>query len=388
MTPITIRGLRKTFGSTVAVHDIDLDIPAGDLFFLLGPSGCGKTTLLRMIAGFTDPTAGSIRFGDQDVTHLPPNQRNTGMVFQGYALWPHMTVRQNVAFGLEVRKISKAQTRQRVDEALESVQLTVQADRKINQLSGGQQQRVALARALVIKPTVLLLDEPLSNLDAKLRLEMRRSIRDICKASGITGVYVTHDQKEALSMADKIAVLQAGHVMQVGPPRALYERPAHAFVADFLGETNFVQATVTAPPHPAPPHGDADAEPREASSTPAPPTPPTPPTPLHLDTPLGPLISTAYPQPAPVVGRSVTCSIRPETLRLIPPGQDPAQQTNTFPAQRTDTVYLGETAQHRLTIGQAEQLKAFELNPRFTDDADAHHLRVHLDPQDIVVLRD
>ena len=379
MTPITIRGLRKTFGNTVAVNDIDLDIPAGDLFFLLGPSGCGKTTLLRMIAGFTDPTAGSIRFGDQDVTHLPPNQRNTGMVFQGYALWPHMTVRQNVAFGLEVRKISKSETRQRVDEALDSVQLTVQADRKINQLSGGQQQRVALARALVIKPTVLLLDEPLSNLDAKLRLEMRRSIRDICKASGITGVYVTHDQKEALSMADGIAVLQAGNVMQVGPPRRLYERPAHAFVADFLGETNFIPATVTAPP-PIPDGQTTSAD----DSTPAAPDH----APLHLDTPLGPLLSTAYPSPAPPVGQSVTCSIRPETLRLLPTDHaaDPTS-ANTFAAARTDTMYLGETAQHQLTIGDTTGLKAFELNPRFTNADDPVQLRIAVAPQDVVVLQ-
>ncbi len=376
MTPITIRGLRKTFGPTVAVNNIDLDIAAGQLFFLLGPSGCGKTTLLRMIAGFTDPTAGSIRFGDEDVTHLPPNQRNTGMVFQGYALWPHMSVRQNVAFGLEVRKVSKAETNRRVDQALDSVQLTVQADRKINQLSGGQQQRVALARALVIKPTVLLLDEPLSNLDAKLRLEMRRSIRDICKASNITGVYVTHDQKEALSMADGIAVLQAGNVMQVGPPRQLYERPGHAFVADFLGETNFVSATVTAAPDPA-----------------------TPDAPVTLDTPLGPLTSTTYPAPAPAVGDQVTCSIRPETLRILlppappsasatPPPPTPADQPNIFPAVRTDTMYLGEMAQHRLTISQASQLKAFELNPRFATDDAPRDLQIHLDPRDVVILQD
>ena len=366
MTPITIRGLRKTFGKTVAVDDINLDVASGQLFFLLGPSGCGKTTLLRMIAGFSDPTAGTIRFGEQDVTHLPPNKRNTGMVFQGYALWPHMSVRQNVAFGLEVRKVSKDAIRRRVDEALASVQLTPQADRKINQLSGGQQQRVALARALVIKPTVLLLDEPLSNLDAKLRLEMRQSIRDICKESGITGVYVTHDQKEALSMADAVAVLQAGNVMQVGPPRRLYERPANRFVADFLGETNFITGTVTSRV------GDT----------------------AELDTPLGPLRSTTFPDNLPG-GGNVTCSIRPEAIRLVDDHEAPPQDraprdratANRFPVTRRHTIYLGEVAQYHLTVGENVRLKAVELNPRLLDTPESAHA-AEVDPRDVVILHD
>ncbi|MEM9881859.1 MAG: ABC transporter ATP-binding protein [Planctomycetota bacterium] len=362
MTPIRIRQLRKTFGPTVAVDDIDLDIASGQLFFLLGPSGCGKTTLLRMIAGFTDPTSGSLKFGDEDVTHLPPNKRQTGMVFQGYALWPHMTVRQNVAFGLEVRKVGKAEMDQRVDEALASVQLSVQAERKINQLSGGQQQRVALARALVIKPRVLLLDEPLSNLDAKLRLEMRQSIRDICKASGITGVYVTHDQKEALSMADGVAVLSAGNVMQVGPPRTLYERPANRFVADFLGETNFIDAEV------------AGREPDGAGGQH-----------VLLDTPMGTLRSAVYPDALPEAG-NVTCSVRPEAIALHPAGSANGD-ANTFAATRADTVYLGEMAQHRLVVGDTTRVKAFELNPRFVDDADTT-LIARVDPGDVVILAD
>lgn len=367
MIPITIRSLRKEFGKTIAVDNIDLDIGAGQLFFLLGPSGCGKTTLLRMIAGFTDPTSGSIQFGDNDVTHLAPNKRNTGMVFQGYALWPHMTVRQNVAFGLEVRKVPKPEMTQRVDEALASVQLTVQADRKINQLSGGQQQRVALARALVIKPTVLLLDEPLSNLDAKLRLEMRQSIRNICKASGITGVYVTHDQKEAMSMADGIAVLQAGNVMQVGHPRKLYERPANRFVADFLGETNFITAEVKG--------RESDGTGGEV---------------VMLDTPMGLLKSSVFPEGLPS-GGNVTCSIRPEAIKLHVKGHGDAGQgsggVNAFDTNRSDVIYLGEMAQHLLVVDDQTRLKAFELNPRLVDTpGDA--LAASVDPRDVVILKD
>ncbi len=257
-TAISIRQLVKTFpgglpgsGSrtTVAVDHVDLEIAPGELFFLLGPSGCGKTTLLRMIAGFIDPTSGAVAFRDaagteQDVTHWPPNKRNTGMVFQSYALWPHMTVGANVAFGLTVRKVPAAERDQRVREALAIVRMDAYIDRKPNQLSGGQQQRVALARALVVRPSVLLLDEPLSNLDAKLRIELRSEIRRICKDAGLTTVYVTHDQKEALSMADRIALMRSGRLEQVGSPRDLYARPRSRFAAEFLGESNFLEGTV------------------------------------------------------------------------------------------------------------------------------------------------
>ena len=371
-TPIAIRSLCKAFGSTVAVDDVSLDIGAGDLFFLLGPSGCGKTTLLRMLAGFTDPDAGTIRFGDRDVTHLPANRRNAGMVFQGYALWPHMSVSQNVAFGLDVRGQTRDEKRRRVDEALAAVQLGGLADRKPNQLSGGQQQRVALARALVIEPTVLLLDEPLSNLDAKLRGEMRQQIRDICKRAGTTGVYVTHDQKEALSMADAIAVLRAGKVVQAGPPRDLYERPASRFVADFLGETNFVAGEVKGR------RGDL----------------------IAVDTTAGTLLSAVYPDDLPQTG-NVTLSLRPEAIRLhattTPATAAPgAESPNRFAARRTGSVYLGEVAQHTLLLdapdadaarSQPLTLRAFELNPRLGGEGE-RGLTASIDPTDVVILRD
>ena len=234
MTQIRMEQLGKTFGQTIALRDIDLQIESGELFFLLGPSGCGKSTLLRLIAGLMEPTTGRIFFGDRDVTDLDTRHRNAVMVFQSYALWPHMSVRENVRFGLSVRGAPKEQQHRRVDEVLELVRMREYADRKPNQLSGGQQQRVALARALAVKPACLLLDEPLSNLDAKLRHEMRSEIRRICKSAGLTTIYVTHDQKEALSIADRIAVMSAGEIAQIGTPSQVYHRPVNAFVADFL----------------------------------------------------------------------------------------------------------------------------------------------------------
>ena len=355
MTTITLQRLRKVFGSTVAVDDADIEIAAGDLFFLLGPSGCGKTTLLRMLAGFTEPTAGRIFLGEHDVTDLPANRRNTGMVFQGYALWPHMTVAQNVGFGLQVRRVGGAEREKQVNAALRMVQMGQYADRRPNELSGGQQQRVALARALVVKPTVLLLDEPLSNLDAKLRLEMRGQIKHLCKQSGITAVYVTHDQKEALSMADTVAVLDHGKVMQVGTPRELYVQPRNRFVADFLGETNFIQGRIKG---------------RDNGR-------------VLIDCPAGRLVSSTFADDLPSDG-DVTCSIRPEAIRLLGEGE-PAPE-NVLTARRREVIYLGEMAQHLLRIGGDVPVKAFELNPRLLPEAG--ETRIAFEPRDVVILSD
>ncbi len=363
-TTIEIQGLSKTYkgftgGVTKAVDNISLTINKGDLFFLLGPSGCGKTTLLRMIAGFIEPTSGRVLFNGRDVTHTPPNKRNTGMVFQSYALWPHMSVAQNVAFGLSVRKVSKADRDKRVMDALRSVHMDQYASRKPNQLSGGQQQRVALARALVVRPDVLLLDEPLSNLDAKLRLEMRAEIKRICKESGLTTVYVTHDQKEALSMADRMAVLDMGVISQVGAPRELYLRPSSRFVADFLGETNFISAEVT-----------SRADDR-----------------LHLTASAGPLVSTAFDASSTPERGAVTCSIRPEAWSIVEPNAPGA-----LPGRVVESVYLGEMAQHQVDLASVngakpQRIKVFEMHPT-EKSLSRDKIALAVAPEDVVVVRD
>lgn len=244
MASIKIENVQKAFGKVIAVDHLNLEIKDGEFFTFLGPSGCGKTTTLRMIAGFYYPTKGIVRFGDKDMTRVPPEKRNTGMVFQNYALFPHMTVFENVAFGLKVRKISSGELKKRVQDVLQKVRLNQYSERQVSQLSGGQQQRVALARALVIEPEILLLDEPLSNLDAKLRDEMRSEILRLQREYKITTIYVTHDQAEALSMSDRIAVFNYGVCHQVGTPAEIYNEPSNDFVAGFIGDINLFPAII------------------------------------------------------------------------------------------------------------------------------------------------
>jgi len=369
-TKVLIERVRKVYPSadgrpTAAVDDISLAIQPGELFFLLGPSGCGKTTLLRMVAGFIEPTSGRIAFEDdagvRDVTYLAPEKRNTGMVFQSYALWPHMTVEQNVAFGLDVRGVTKAEKAQRVREALASVRMEQYAARKPTQLSGGQQQRVALARALVIRPSVLLLDEPLSNLDARLRLELRSEIRRVCKSAGITTIYVTHDQKEALSMADRVAVLAAGKVVQVGTPRELYQAPTTRFVAEFLGETNILPGTVIAA-------GPAGAKVQTAIGE------------LASSNPAG--------MPHPQAGASVLVSIRPESLLVAKgasgvggAGGAGARSENLIAGEVIDTTYLGDVVQAQVRVG-GETLHV----ARADGDVKTGPISLRVDPQHVVML--
>jgi iron(III) transport system ATP-binding protein len=356
MISIRIEHLTKRFGAVTALDGLDLSIDEGELFFLLGPSGCGKTTLLRCLAGFHVPEEGRVLFGGEDVTRLAPHKRNTGMMFQSYALWPHMTVAENVAFGLEERRLPAAEIKTRVGEALESVHMGGYAARRPNELSGGQQQRVALARALVIRPRCLLLDEPLSNLDAKLRLEMRLEIRRICKEFHVTTVYVTHDQKEALSVSDRMAVLDAGKVLQVGTPLEIYRRPSSRVVADFIGETNLIRAKVLS-------SSDGRAQLQATFGT--------------LDGVLCPGLST------PQVGAEVTVSIRPECFTLS--REKPAQ--NALAGRIGSSLYLGEHAQYDFVAG-GTTLKILETNPRFVERAGSEDCHATVRPEDVVVLRD
>ena len=235
---IKIENAQKRYGDNIIIENLSLDIKQGEFFTLLGPSGCGKTTLLRMIAGFNSIEKGDFYFNEKRINNLDPAKRNIGMVFQNYAIFPHLTVEQNVEFGLKNRKVSKEEMKAETEKFLKLMQIDEYRDRMPERLSGGQQQRVALARALVIKPDVLLMDEPLSNLDAKLRVEMRTAIKEIQNSIGITTVYVTHDQEEAMAVSDRIAVMKDGEIQHLGQPKDIYQRPANLFVATFIGKTN------------------------------------------------------------------------------------------------------------------------------------------------------
>ena len=290
--PVRVEAIEKRFGHIRAVESVSLDIGPGEFVSLLGPSGSGKTTLLMMIAGFETPSGGLIRVGDRDITHVPPNKRGVGMVFQRYALFPHMSVAKNIAFPLKMRRVAKEEIARRVENALAMVRLEGYGGRAVNQLSGGQQQRVAVARALVFEPPVLLMDEPLGALDKKLRAEMQLEIKSLHKRLGVTVLYVTHDQEEALTLSDRVAVMHEGRLVQIGSPIELYRRPASAFVADFVGKMNFLEGKI-------------------ASATPAA---------VIVGCGDG-LALTASPVASPAVqhmsvGTSVRAAVRPERLRL------------------------------------------------------------------------
>lgn len=242
---VIIQNAVKRYGDFTALDGVSLDIREGEFFTLLGPSGCGKTTLLRMIAGFNSIEGGDFYFGDKRINDMPAHKRDIGMVFQNYAIFPHLTVEENVAYGLKARSVSRAEIKKRVADALELVQISHLASRKPSELSGGQQQRVALARAFVIEPSVLLMDEPLSNLDAKLRVQMRTVIKKLQRRLGITTIYVTHDQEEALAISDRIAVMKEGKIMQIGTPSEIYAKPASPFVAGFIGVSNFIECDIS-----------------------------------------------------------------------------------------------------------------------------------------------
>jgi iron(III) transport system ATP-binding protein len=349
---IVIENLSKSFGGFVALDRIGLTIETGELFFLLGPSGCGKTTLLRHIAGFYQPDEGRILFDGKEVTRLPPHQRNTGMVFQNYALWPHLTVEKNVAFGLEERKLPRAEIDRRVIEVLRVVQLEDLARRKIHEMSGGQQQRVALARALVVRPACLLLDEPLSNLDSKLRLEMRQEIRRISREFQLTSIYVTHDQEEALSIADRIAILDAGKLLQVGTPSEIYRHPRNRFVAEFIGEVNFLAG------HLAGRNGLLEV----ACGTRR-------------------LLVAAPDGPGPDIESPVTLCLRPEAIKITenqPPGQ-------AWRAILMETIYLGQVAQHLFRCDEA-LIKVAEINPRPARFRTGQEYFLGIEPEDLTIL--
>ncbi|MBL8769652.1 MAG: ABC transporter ATP-binding protein [Planctomycetes bacterium] len=340
MTAVSIQNLTVRYDTGALVLDgVSLEIGHGEFFFLLGPSGCGKTTLLRSVAGFVEPTKGSIQFDGRDLTRVPAEKRDCGMVFQNYALWPHMTVEQNVAFGLDVRKVGKDEKARRVREALELVRMESFADRHPNRLSGGQQQRVALARALVVEPAVLLLDEPLSNLDAALRLELRVEIREIQRRTKRTAMYVTHDRAEALALADRIAVLRGGHVEQLGAPRELYDEPATPFIAGFVGDVNTLAGHVVA----------ADANGVVVSG--------------EFGTVRGRVTARgARFQPS----ATVNVLVRPERLRVVadlPPGQ------NALRGRVTRVTFLGELLQHDVEVGGGAVVRVLSLggSPSFPE---------------------
>jgi len=351
--PIHIQGLTKKFGQFYALDSVDLQVRSGEFLTLLGPSGSGKTTLLMAIAGFNRPDAGSIRFGESEMILTPPHRRNVGMVFQSYALFPHMSVAENVAFPLKLRQISATESTERVAEALATVQLSELGDRSIDQLSGGQRQRVALARAFVFRPRILLMDEPLSALDKKLREQMQIELKHLHEKLGVTTVYVTHDQREALTMSDRIAVINQGRLVQVGTPHVIYNHPANPFVADFIGESTMLPLT-------------RDNSGRLFFEK-------------HLITADGPRDT----------GSDCSLVIRPERLFVIEDQAVDTEQTIVFSGTVRDFVFQGETAFALTSISDKHDL-AFRFG---TDASSSEHtmqqgdpISLGLDRKDVIII--
>ncbi|UJF15295.1 ABC transporter ATP-binding protein [Jeotgalibaca sp. MA1X17-3] len=338
MSEIIIKHARKEYYGQPVIADLSVTIPDGTLFTLLGPSGCGKTTLLRMIAGFNTIEGGDFYFNETRINDKDPSKRNIGMVFQNYAIFPHLTVRDNVEFGLKQRKLSKDSIKINADKYLQLMQIDEYQDRKPDKLSGGQQQRVALARALAINPDVLLMDEPLSNLDAKLRVEMRQAIREIQREVGITTVYVTHDQEEAMAISDKIAVMLKGEIQQIGNPKELYHRPSNEFVATFIGRTNMLDGKLV----------------KENGVT-------------HLQLPTG------YKIPFPALKdepeQDIRISIRPEEFVRV-------HEKGDIHAEILDSIYLGQNTEYYLHLDSGERVQ-------FSEESTFH---VNLNPGDEIYL--
>jgi ABC-type Fe3+/spermidine/putrescine transport system ATPase subunit len=356
LTEITIDRAARTFGTVRAVDDVSLRIRDGEFFTLLGPSGCGKTTLLRMIAGFCDLERGQIRFGERRIDTLPPHRRNTGMVFQNYAIFPNLTVGGNVAYGLKARNVPAAEMETRVARALKLVHLDGYEARWPHQLSGGQLQRVAIARCLVIEPEVLLLDEPLSNLDAKLRVEMRAEIRQLQQSLKITAIYVTHDQEEALAISDRIAVMQGGRLEQVDVPQAIYRNPATPFVAEFMGTTNLLAGTVAG---------------RDGET-------------IRVRVGSQEFAASAASIPN---GTTITFSLRPETLRLVADGSAPPGRWASVDAQVERVEFLGALTRLDLRLADGTTLRMASLDTPPDGLAAGRQVTVAYDPARVTVFR-
>ena len=357
---LAVRGLTKRFSPQVTIGPLSFEVLDGEFFSLLGPSGCGKTTTLRCIGGFETLSEGSISLDGERLDDRPPHRRDVGLVFQSYALFPHLTVFDNIAFGLRLRKVDKPEIARRVREMLELVDLPDVGGRYPAQLSGGQQQRVAIARSLVLEPSLLLFDEPLSNLDFKLRIQMRYELRDLQRRLGTTAVYVTHDQTEALALSDRIAVLSQGRIEQLGPPGDIYERPASAFVADFIGSSNLVKARVRGP--------------GEAGDT-------------AVETEHGLVLT--VPRMADGAGTTVTLLLRPERFQMTA-GTDGERTAavNRFPVRVRDVTFLGEDLHLRVLAAEQQPLLVSIKNSKGTRAiTSGAAIDLAIDPEDIHVLR-